>query len=103
MAPSKAIKDDILGDVVVLIDEAHAEACAKGNSTYGINNHMIKEQQKDFLWINRNVINYFKKDSRTTAIKHVNLPPLQKLTTRLIGQEQKEKVLNTGTWKISRQ
>ena len=69
MAPSKAIKDAILGDVVVLIDEAHAEACAKGNSTYGIT--MIKEQQQDFPWINRNVIDYFKKVSHTTAIKHV--------------------------------
>ena len=74
-APLKAIKHAILGDVVVLIDEAHAEVCAKGNSTYGVT--MIKEQQQDFPWINRNVIDYFKKVSHTTAIKHVNPCPLQ--------------------------
>ena len=82
MAPLKAIKDAILGEVVVLIDEAHAEACTEGNTTYGINDHIIKEQQKDFPWINRNLINYFKKVSCTAAIKHVNPPllPITKIT-----------------------
>ena len=41
----QAIKDAILGQVVALMDEAGAKACAMWSSTYGINDRIIKEQQ----------------------------------------------------------
>ena len=94
MAPSKAIKDAILGEVVVLIDEAHAEACAKRNNTYRINDCIITEQPKEFPWINRNVINFFEKVSHTTsAIKHVN-PPLLAITKIIISNNSSGTLLS---------
>ena len=61
MVPSQAIKDAILGQVVTLIDKARAKAWATRSSTYGINDRIIKDQQQDFPWINRNIIDYFRK------------------------------------------
>jgi len=60
--PSKQYKELILQQVVKEIKEESARAQA--TSSYGVSARVIRERQKDFPWINRNMVNYFIKVSK---------------------------------------
>ena len=55
--PSKEYKQLILEQLMK--ENSRAWEMAKGASSYGTNRKVIRERQKDFPWINHNMVNYF--------------------------------------------
>ena len=62
------MKNAVLGDLWLSIDE---EIAASGGSTYGIITKLIDINKRQFPWLTRNMVNYY----RTKAVKELMLPP----------------------------
>jgi hypothetical protein len=58
------MRDMILGELWLEIDEAIAQA---GGATYGIITKVINTNKKQFPWLTRNMVNYFRTNKRKKA------------------------------------
>ena len=72
--PCLTMKNMILGQLWLEIDDAIAK---KGGSTHGIVTNIIKEQKKQFPWLTRNMLYYF----RAKATEQQKLPPQEIATS----------------------
>jgi len=66
--PTDGLKNAVLGQLWLQIDE---EIANSGASTYGVISKVINSNKKNFPWLNRNMVNYY----RTKATKELSLPP----------------------------
>ena len=57
MPPEKKYKNAILAEIVREIEDA----TLKASNFYGIQQHIIEQCKKDFPWLNKNNVNYFRR------------------------------------------
>ena len=55
--PEKKYKNAILAE----IEREIKEVTLKANNSYGIQQHIIEQQQNDFPWLNKNNVDYFRR------------------------------------------